>query len=99
MFGLFKSRQQREAERVARADKNELECLMEIAQDYAEGKYGVTREYATRCLNDYMTRGAYSRNCIPANEAMLSEILSEIRANIERGDKRPRPSVLKTYVD
>jgi hypothetical protein len=82
VFGLFKSKQQREAERIAREDKNELECLVEIAQQYADGKYGVTREYAMRCYEDYITRGAYSRNCTPTTKAVLSEVL----ANIERSD-------------
>jgi hypothetical protein len=91
MFGLFKSKQQRE-------DKNELECLVEIAQQYKGGKHGVTREYVMRCYNDYMTRGAYSRNNTPNTSA----VLATIRADIEWGDSMQGidpsiRSVLKTF--
>src|SRR5262245_22430473 len=56
MFGLFKSKRQQ------RLDDNELECLKEVAQDYAEGKHGVTGDYAWQCYNDYRKLGAYKRN-------------------------------------
>jgi hypothetical protein len=78
MFGLFKSRRQR------RLDNNELECLKEVALDYADGNYGVTREYAVQCYNDYFELGAYKRNRSEATDAAVREIY----ANLQRGDIR-----------
>lgn len=76
--------QQREAEHIARQDRNELECVLEIAQQYADGKYGVTHEYAVRCYDEYIKLGAYDRNRTPT----VDKILEGVLANIKRGERR-----------
>lgn len=92
MFGFFKSKRQ------LKYDENELNCLVEISQEYRDGKHGVTREYAMRCYNDYfMKGGAYERNRTP----VVKSILLRVETNINEGDIRRGnfPSVAKTFVD
>jgi hypothetical protein len=83
MFGWWKSREQRERERIAQRDENELRCLEEIAQQYWDEKFSVTYEYAMRCYREYK-EDSYKRTQSLIIDLRLITVLNDIKKGNDR---------------
>jgi hypothetical protein len=63
-------------------DENELQCLEEMARDYAEGRYD-NRRYIERCLGEYQSDHKFPSRVVQSR-------LDAVVRDLEEGDSRRR---------